>query len=190
MIRTVIRVEPSRASSLAIELIDRGVINLSTSIDGLVIGGAQAGASYPLLFAIYGELLSLVDPTSTGDAAVATLNTAPFERRVTTAQELMSFVQTNSLPSHRIEVARALQDAISETTGVNLSEGLQPSHNDSSRQNTLYKLSNGQTLTTGQVALRLSRADSASDWNPNPAENGGFDWWSAFKRVQFKVLSI
>lgn len=188
MIRTVIQVEPSRASSLAIELIDRGVLNLSTTIDGLVIGGAQAGASYPLLFAIYGELLSLVDPGSTGDAAVATLNTAPFERRVTSAHELMSFVKTNSLASHRIEVARALQDAISETTKINLSEGLRPSHNDSSRQNTLYKLSNGQTLTTGQVALRLSRADNASDWNPNPAENGGFDWWSAFKRVHVQSL--
>ncbi len=188
VIHTVIRVEPSRASSLAIEFVDRGVLNLSTTIEAMVIGGAQAGASYPLLFAIYGELLSLVDPGSTGKAAVATLNTAPLERRITSAQELMSFVRTNSLPSHRIEVARALQDAISEATEINLSEGLQPSHNDSSRQNTLYKLSNGQTLTTGQVAVRLSRADNASDWNPNPAENGGFDWWSALKRVHVQSL--
>ncbi len=188
VIHTVIRVKPSRASSLAIEFVDRGVLNLSTTIEAMIIGGAQAGASYPLLFAIYGELLSLVDPGSTGNAAVATLNKAPPERRITSAQALMSFVRTNSLPSHRIEVARALQDAISEATEINLSEGLQPSHNDSSRQNTLYKLSNGQTLTTGQVAVRLSRADNTSDWNPNPAENRGFDWWAAFKRAHVQSL--
>jgi hypothetical protein len=188
ILHTVMRAEPARASTLAIEFIDRGVLNLSTAIDALVIGGAKAGASYALLSAIYGELLSLVDPGSTGDAAVATLNAAPFERRINAAQELMSFVRTNSLPSHRIEVARELQDAISEATEINLSEGLQPSHNDSSRQNTLYKLGNGQTLTTGQVAVRLSSTDNTSDWNPNPAENGGFDWWSAFKRVHVQSL--
>ena len=98
---TVIRRESSRASALAIEFIDRGVINLSTTIEALVIGGAKAGASYPLMSAMYSELLSLVDPGSTGYAAVATLNMAPFDRRITAAQGLMSRIRTNSLPSHR-----------------------------------------------------------------------------------------
>ena len=190
MVHTVIRLEPSRAPALAIEFIDRGVLNLSTTIEALVMGGAKAGASYLLLFAIYSDLLSLVDPGSTGSAAVATLNTAPFEKRITAAQELMLHVRTNSLPSHRIEVARALQDALRETHGaeINLSERLQPRRDDSSRKSTFYKLSSGETLTTDQVAARLSRADNPVDWNPNPAENGDFDWWSAVKRATIQSL--
>src|SRR5205823_2159898 len=139
MLHTVIGFDSSRASALAIEFIDRGVINLSTTIEALVIGGAKAGASCPLLFAIYGELLSLVDPGSTGSAAVAILNMAPFDQRITAAQGLMSHVRTNSLPSHRIEVARALQDMLREARvgEVNLSEGLQPGRHDSSRKNML-----------------------------------------------------
>jgi hypothetical protein len=190
MLRTVIRLESSRASALAIEFIDRGVINLSTTIEALVIGGAQAGASYPLMFAIYSELLSLVDPGSTGSAAVAILNRAPFDQRITAAQGLMSRVRTNSLPSHRIGVARALQDALREARvgEVNLSEGLQPGRDDSSRKSTLYRLTSDETLTTDQVAARLSRVDSRGDWNPNPAENGDFDWWSAVKRATIQSL--
>jgi hypothetical protein len=190
MLRTVIRLESSRASALAIEFVDRGILNLSRTIEALVIGGAQAGASYPLLFATYSELLSLVDPGSTGSAAVAILNRALFEQRITAAQELMSHVRTNSLPSHRIEVARALQYALREACvgEVNLSEGLQPGRDDSSRKSTLYRLANGETLTTDQVAARLSRADTPGDWNPNPAENGEFDWWSAVKRTSIQNL--
>ncbi len=185
MFHTVIQRDSSRASALAIELIDRGVINLSTTIEALVIGGAQAGASYPLLSAIYGELLSLVDPGATGNAAVATLNTAPLDQRISAAQGLMSRVRTNSLPSHRIEVARDLQGALWEAHvgEVNLLEGLQMDRYESSLKNTLYRLTTGETLTTDQVAARLSRADSPSDWNPNPEENGDFDWWSAVKKV-------
>jgi hypothetical protein len=81
LLRTVIRLESSWASALAIEFIDRYILNLSTTIEALVIGGAQADASYPLLSAIYSELLSLVDPDSTGSAAVAIQNMAPFNRR-------------------------------------------------------------------------------------------------------------
>jgi hypothetical protein len=190
MLRMVIRLESSRASALAIEFIDRYVLNLSTTIEALVIGAAQAGASYPLLFAIYGELLSLVDPDSTGSAAVAIQNMAPFNRRTTAAQALMSHVRTNSLPSLRIEVARALQDALQDdhVGEVNLSEGLQPGHHDSSRNSTLYRLTSGETLSTNQVAVRLSRADNPGGWNPNPAENGSFDWWSSMKRASFQSL--
>jgi hypothetical protein len=188
MLHTVIRLESSRASALAIELIDRDVINLSTTIEALVIGGAKAGVSYPLLSAIYGELLSLVDPGATGNAAVATLNTAPLDQRISAAQGLMSRVRTNSLPSHRIEVARDLQGALREAHvgEINLSEGLQPGRYDSSLKNTLYRLTSGETLTTDQVAARLSTADSPRDWNPNPAENGDFDWWSAVKRASIQ----
>ena len=155
-----------------------------------MIGGAKAGASYPLLSAIYGELLSLVDPHATGHAAVATLNRAPFHRRITAAQGLMSCVRTNSLPSHRIEVARDLQDALraARVGEVNLSEGLQPGHDDSSRKSSLYRLTSGETLSTDQVAARLSRANNPADWNPNPGENGEFDWWSAVKRASIQSL--
>lgn len=190
MLWTIIRLESSRASALAIEFIDRGVMNVSTTIEALVIGGAKAGVSYPLLSAIYGELLSLVDPGATAYAAVATLNRAPFHRRITAAQGLMSRVRTNSLPSHRIEVARALQDALREARvgEVNLSAGLQPSRDDSSHKSTLYRLTSGEILSTDQVAARLSRADHPADWNPYPGENGEFDWWSAVKRASIQSL--
>jgi hypothetical protein len=190
MLRTVIRLEPSRAAALAIECIDRGVMNLSTTIEALVIGGAQAGASYPLMSAMYSELLSLIAPGSTGNAAVAILNMAPRDQRITTAQGLMSHVRTNSLPEHRIEVARDLQDALREARvgEVNLSEGLQPGRHDSSRKNTLYRLTSSETLTTDQVAARLSKADHPDDWNPNPSENRDFDWWSAVMRASIQSL--
>jgi hypothetical protein len=190
MLRTIIRLESSKACALAIECIDRGALNLSTTIGALVIGGAKASASYPLLAAMYDELLSLVDPGATGYAAVATLNRVPFDQRITAAQGLMSRVRTNSLPSHRIEVARALQDALREARvgEVNLSEGLQPGRDDSSRNSTLYRLTSDETLTTDQVAARLSRVDSRGDWNPNPAENGDFDWWAAVKRATIQSL--
>ena len=139
---------------------------------------------------MYGELLSLIDPDSTGSAAVATLNMAPLDERIPAAQVLMSRVRTNSLPSHRIEVARDLQEVLWEARigEVNLLEGLQPGHDDSSRKSTLYRLTSGETLSTGQVATRLSRADHPHDWNPNPAENGEFDWWSAVKRASIWSL--
>jgi hypothetical protein len=190
MLYTVIRLEASKACALAIKFIDRGVINLSTTIEALVVGGAKAGASYLLLSAIYGELLSLVNPGSTGYAAVAILNRAPFDQRMTGAQELMSRVRANSLPSHRLEVARTLQDALQEAHvgEVDLSEGLQSGRYDSSLKNMLYRLTSGETLSTDQVAARLSRFDSPGDWNPNPAENGDFDWWSAVKRASIQSL--
>lgn len=62
------------------------------------------------------------------------------------------------------------------------------SRDDSSRMNTLYKLTNGKTLTTDQVAARLSKASSPGDWNPNPAENPDFDWWSAIKKAKIQSL--
>jgi hypothetical protein len=65
---------------------------------------------------------------------------------------------------------------------------LQPSRDDSSRNSALYRLTSGETLTTNQVAARLSRADSSGDWNPNPTENGDFDWWSAVKRASIQSL--
>jgi hypothetical protein len=139
MLHIIMKFESSRACALAIECIDRGVLNLSTTIEALVVGRAQAGASYPLMSAIYSELLSLVDPGSTGSAAVAILNRAPVDQRITAAQGLMSCVRTNSLPSHRIEVARDLQDALREArvgevnlSGCNLVTRILPArHTDS-----------------------------------------------------------
>jgi len=191
MLRSVIHLEPSRASALAIELIDRGVLNLPTTFEALMIGGAQAGGSSSLISAMYRELLSLIDPGSAENAAVAILNMIPFDKKSNAAQELMSSVRTNSLPSHRIEVARDLQDTLREArvSEVNLSEGLQPGNEDSSRKNTLYKLTSGEILTTNQVAVRLSRADRPGDWNTNPTENSEFDWWAAMRRTSIKSLN-
>jgi hypothetical protein len=190
LLRIAIRDEPSRASALAIEFLDRGVINLSTTIEALVIGGAQAAASSSLISAVYGELLSLIAPGSTGMAAVAVLNSIPSDKRFTAAHALMSNVRTNTLPSHRIEVARELQDALrnASTGDLNLSQGLKPSRDDSSRKNTLYKLASGESLTADQVAALLSRADRPDDWNPNPDENHDFGWWSAIESASIQSL--
>ena len=61
-LRLILELEPERAISFAIELIDRGVLNISEVIQALIIGGAESGASPDLLLAIYTELLSLIWP--------------------------------------------------------------------------------------------------------------------------------
>jgi hypothetical protein len=102
----------------------------------------------------------------------------------------MASVRTNSLPSHRIEVGRALQDAL-RADGLGdhcLTQGLGPARDDSSRKNSLYKISTNKTLTTDEVAARLSKADQMHHWNPNPADNAEFDWWSAIRKAEIRSL--
>ena len=190
-LKLVIQVEPIRASRFAVELIDRGVLNVSQTLETLILGGAKAGASTGLLFAIYNEMLSLIDPGDTSEAAVATLRRFPIEKRIAASASMMDCVRTNSLPSHRIEIAKAIQDALRQDgLGENvLTQGLKPGRDDSSRKSSLYRRPTGETETIDQVAARLSNHDNPGEWNPNPTENAGFDWWSAVTRAKINNMS-
>jgi hypothetical protein len=190
-LQLVLQLEPIRASCFAIELIDHNVLNISQTLESLILGGAKAGASAELLVALYGELLSLISPGATSEAAVATLHLFPIERRITAAKAIMKRVRTNSLPSHRIEIGRAIQDALRQDgLGENVfTNGLKPGQDDTSMKRSLYRYPTGETETIDQVAARLSNHENVGGWNPYPAENAEFDWWSAVKRVKVKELS-
>lgn len=191
VLRSVIQVEPIRASRFAAELIDRGVLNVSQTLEALILGGAKAGASAELLIGLYNDLLSLIDPVGTSAAAVATLRRFPIEKRISAAKTMMESVRTNTLPSHRIEIARTIQDALrQDELGEHiLTQGLKPSQDDSSRKSSLYKRTEGETETADQVAARLSNHENLQQWNPNPAENAEFDWWSAVKKAKIRDAS-
>jgi len=190
-LQLVIQVEPIRASRFAVELIDRGVLNVSQTLEALILGGAKAGASAELLIALYSELLSLIGPGDTPEAAVAALRCFPIEKRISAAKAMMDCVRTNSLPSHRIEIARAIQDVLRQDgLGENvLTQGLNPGRDDSSRKSSLYRRPTGEMETTDQVAARLSNHDNPEEWNPNPTENGEFYWWSAVKKAKIRDMS-
>ncbi|HEY1939576.1 MAG TPA: ATP-binding protein [Candidatus Angelobacter sp.] len=188
LLRSIFVLNPIRAASLAIELVDREILNVSTTLEALLIGASSGGASVPLLMSVYCELLSLIHPADTSDAAVAILSTTNKDERVRGSSELMRAVRTNSMPPHRIEVARALEDAIrNDGLGdVVLNAGLMAGSDDSSQKSTLYKLNNGSLITVGHVAARLSLADQQDQWNPNPAENPEFNWLSAIIQAVIK----
>ena len=190
-LKLLLQLEPFRASMFAIELIDRDVINVSQTLEALIMGSAKTGASAELLSAVYGELLSLIAPEDTSEVAVAILRCFPIEKRITCAKAMMDYVRTNSLPSHRIEVARAIQDALRQDgfEENDLTQGLIPGQHDSSRKSSLYKSPTGETETIDQVAIRLSNHNNHGGWNPNPAENKEFDWWSAVKKAKIKNTS-
>ncbi|MDL2123426.1 MAG: hypothetical protein LWX51_10145 [Deltaproteobacteria bacterium] len=190
-LQLVFQVEPIRASRFAVGLIDRGVLNVSQTLKALILSGAKAGASAELLIVLYSELLSLIAPGDTSEAAVATLRRFPIEKRIAAAEAMMDCVRTNSLPSHRIEVARAIQDALRQDgLGENvLTQGLKPGRDDSSMKSSLYRRPTGETETIDQVAVRLSNHENPGEWNPNPAENREFDWWSAVKKAKISDLS-
>jgi hypothetical protein len=188
ILRSLFRVDPARTVSLGLEFIDRDVINISESLEAILIGGALEGASPALSISVYSELLCLIHPGNTSEAAVATVRSLGREKRVAGTHEVMESVRTNALPSHRVQVARALQDAL-RTDGLgefSLIDGLKAGEDDSSRKNTLYKLQDGSLLTTDQVAARLSITGDKSQWNPNPSENSDFDWWRAIKKATIK----
>jgi len=190
VLRSVIHVEPIRASRFAVELIDRAVLNVSQTLEALILGGAKAGASAELLIALYSELLSLIDPGDTSEATVAALRRFPIEKRISAAKSMMDSVRTNTLPSRRIEIARAIQEALRQDGIAEyiLTRGLKPSQDDSSRKSSLYKRTEGETETTDDVAARLSNHENSQQWNPNPAENTEFDWWSAVKKAKIRDL--
>ncbi len=185
LLALVMRFHPGKARHLSVDFLDRGVINLSSVIEGLLLAGAKAGASYSILSSVYKELASLFDPGSTADSAVAVLKTADITSRGEAARDLMASVRTNSLPSHRLEVARALQAALIEDGLPDLvdREGLKPSRDDSSLQSSLYRLASGEVRTQDEMAQLLSRALDSADWNPNPGGNGQFNWWQTIKKA-------
>ena len=189
-LRLILELEPERAISFAIELIDRGVLNTSEVIKALIIGGAESGASPNLLVAIYIELLSLIDLGDTSDAAISIFKRFPIEKKLEASQLMMSSVRTNSLPSHRIEVARALQDELRKQGlgEIKLTEGLKKGRDDSGMKSYLYFFPSGETETKEQVAKRLSEDTEPEKWNPYPEENKEFDWWSAIKNAEIRSL--
>lgn len=188
ILQLLLHVEPNLASRFAIELIDRGILNISQTIEALIVSGARAGASGELLNTLYCEMLSLIAPKETLEPAVALLRRFPIDRRIAIAEKIMDCVRTNSLPSNRIKIARVIQDALRED-GLGehiLTQGLKPDPDDSSLKNLLYRLPTGEIQTIEQVAARLSNNDNNKEWNPNPSENGEFDWWSAVKKAKVR----
>lgn len=142
------------------------------------------------MLALYTEIASLIYPTNTTEGAVSTLRQHPIENRQKVAEAIMASVRTNTLPSHRVEIARGIQDAL-RLDGLGdfiLTQGLESGRDDSRRENTLYTFVSGQIETMDQVVIRLNRHDKPEDWNPNPEENKGFDWWSAIKKATIKNL--
>ena len=191
LIKWMAAVDALRSVKFATEVIDRDVLNVSETLDALLIGCAHGGATPSLLGATYCELLSLIHPRSTSSAAVAVLKSFPISERVSAAKRLMTSVRTNSMPTHRVGIARDIQDALRDNKlgEFDFTKGLKPGHDDFSWKSALYKLASGEILTTDQVAERLSNPDQTQNWNPNPADNGEFDWFRAIRRTAMKDLA-
>ena len=187
-LRLLVQLRDSRAWQLAVEDIDRGVLNVSHALKALIGGGVEAGAHPELLIAIYGELYSLIAPDDTSETAVAVLTAFPREQKKDAAERLMPYVRTNALPSHRTPVARALEDAIRKQgiEPIRLTRGLKPGHDDSSRTSTLYRHETGDVETLVQIAERLSDPNCPEKWDPNPEDNNDFDWWAAIREADVK----
>ena len=181
----VLRTVPSYAAPLAVEMVDRGLIGLAEAVEALVAGGARGGVSSELLSATFEELLSLVAADSVGQVAASIVEAAPRDRRSQVADDIMSHVRTNCLPSTRIEVARDIQDALARSGFgiVDLARGLPASADDASRSHSLYKLSDTSALTAEQVAVKLRTVGERDEWDPNPAGNADFDWWGAIRKA-------
>jgi len=190
-LKMIIQIAPHNASDFAVELIDRDVLNVSQIIRSLILGASKAEASPNLLFAIYSELLLLIDPESSPEEAVAVLRRFPSAQRTIFAKTMIDRIRTNSLSSRRIEIARAFQDELRHDGlgEYNFTEGLKPGEYDSSKKHSLYMCSTGETETIDQVAVRLSNYETPEIWNPNPANNAEFDWWSAVKKAKIKNIS-
>jgi hypothetical protein len=182
---------PDRASTLVIELVDREMLNVEDALESLLLGAIAAGASLPLARAVYCELHTLICTGHTSEVAIAIVRRVPASARVAVSRELLTAARTNSLPSYRLGLARALQDVLLED-GAEIEDcdvGLRPDHDDSSMEGSLYKLTEGRTLSTKQVALRLSDPSRQDSWNPNPSANEKFSWWDAIKRADIKNVA-
>ena len=188
ILRLLVRLSPAKAWQLAVEYIDRRVLNVSDVIEALIAGGVDARAHPELLCAMFGELFSLLAPNDTSKTATDVLTAFPFEQKRDAAERLMSYVRTNALPSHRAPVSRALEEEI-RNLGVEtipLTQGLKPGRDDSALNSTLYRLPSGDIETVGQIAECLSDPDRPDRWNPNPGENAEFDWWAAIEKANIK----
>jgi hypothetical protein len=183
--------DPARAVNLAIELIDRELLNVEDTLESLLLGATAANASSTLIRAVYCQLLTLISTGHTSEVAVAIARRVPVGERSVISKELLAAVRTNSLPSYRMGVARALQDVLLDDglDATDLVAGLRPDHDDSSRESSLYKLADGAVLSTKQLAIRLSNASRQDLWNPNPLANERFDWWNAIKEAEVKDVA-
>ena len=186
VLQLVLRVAPDRAWRLAIEQIDRDVLSVWQVLEALVVGGTGAGVDGELLSAVYGELLVLIAPGDTSDVAVSVLRRFPRGQRRGVARRLMAYVRTNSLPSCRSRVGRALEDAVrcDGLEPVVLTQGLARGSDDSGGESGLYRLAGGGLATVREMSERLSDRGMADEWNPNPDENAEFDWWSAIEEAR------
>lgn len=185
LLRLLVRLTPERAWRLAVEYLDRGVLNMSTVLAALLAGGVDARAHPELLSAVYGELHSLIAPDDTSEAAATVLSAFPRDQMRKAGEQLMAYVRTNVLPSHRAPVARALED-VTRKRGIEpspLTAGLGPGRDDSSRESTLYRLVTGEVQTLDQMAERLSDPNRPDAWNPHPEDNADFDWWTAIEKA-------
>ena len=62
VLRIVLRKMPSNAMALTIEMIDRGLLSVSSALEALLTGAKEGGVSIELSSAIFEELLSLLAP--------------------------------------------------------------------------------------------------------------------------------
>ena len=186
VLQLLLRVAPDRAWRLAIEQIDRDVLSVWRVLEALVVGGGGAGVDAELLSAVYGELLVLIAPRDSSDVAVSVLRRFPRGQRREVARRLMAYVRTNSLPSCRSQVGRALEDAVRRDglEPVALTQGLVRGSDDSGEEGGLYRLAGGGLATMREMSERLSDPKRADEWNPNADENAGFDWWSAIREAR------
>ncbi len=187
-LRLVLRLAPGRAWRLAVEMVDRDVLNVWHVLEGLVVGGVEAGADPELVRAVYGELLVLFAPGDTSGTAATVVNAFRREERGEAARGLMHDVRTNALPEYRAGIARAVGDTVRKAGGdaEGLTKGIGSGRDDSSRGHMLYRLGNGEVETLGQVAERLSGGRGADRWNPNPEDNAQFDWWRAIEEAEIE----
>lgn len=182
----LLSIEPIKGFHFAIELIDRYILNASQIIETLILGGVETGASKELLLGMFNELLSLIDPQLTPEAASAILKSFPMVERTEKALEIMKSVRTNSLPSQRIEIAREFQGLFLEANlnEIDFTEGLSPGQHESSMESSLYKLKSGEKKTIHQMVRLLSDHENKKNWNPNPDENDMFRWTSVIKKIR------
>ena len=185
LLRLLVRLTPDRAWRLAVEYVDRDILNVSTVLEALLAGGVDARVHPELLLAVFGELHSLIAPGDTSEIAPMILGSFPREQMREVAERVMSYVRTNAMPSSRAPVARALQDTMRRQglEPITLTSGLTPGRDDSARDSTRYRLMTGELETLDQVAQRLSDPGKSDTWNPNPENNADFDWWTAIGKA-------
>jgi hypothetical protein len=190
MLQFLVRADAGRASKLAIELIDREMLDVEDTVTSLMLGAVSSGASTDLLSAVYCSLLTLISTGDSSELASAIVKALPVSSRSTRTRQLMESVRTNAPPEYRMGVARALRDILLEDgeSAADVSSGLQPGHDDSSMKSSLYELADGRRLSAKEVSVRLSDPSRRDLWNPNPEANSEFSWWGAIAMAEIEDL--